>query len=238
MVNMYIDESGSIHPTSGKLNRYFIIGIVIPKDPVRLKRIYKLFIRKNIDKLRSLDKDDKMFSEDGKFRELKGSSMDRNLKLDFINFFCKNNLFEVRYIILDNNQLEEKFIKNKARTFNYLMKLFLINSFKKGYIIDKELFLQIDERNVKTESKFSLEDYLNQELILNDNILENIQVKYFDSSQNCFVQIADVFSNIMYSNLITNGNYRKELEKLQEEKYILPPFIFPKKKFENKIKKI
>lgn len=221
-----------------KLNRYFIIGIVIPKEPVKLKRVYKLFIRKNIDYLRKLDKDNKMFSEDGRFRELKGSSMDKKLKLDFINFFCRNNLFEVRYIILDNNQLEERFIKNKARTFNYLIKIFLINSFKKGYIRDKELFLQIDERNVKTESKYSLEDYLNQELILNNNILENVQVKYFESSQNCFVQIADVFSNIMYSDLITNGSYRKEIEKLQQEKYILLPFVFPKEKFENKIKKI
>ena len=238
MIGMYIDESGSIHPTSEKLNRYFIISIVIPKSPEKLKRVYKLFIRKNIDYLRKLDQDNKMFSEDGKFRELKGNSMDKTLKLDFINFFCRNNLFEVRYIILDNNQLDERFIKNKARTFNYLIKIFLINSFKKGYIKDNELFLQIDERNVKTESKYSLEDYLNQELILNDNLLENVQVKYFDSSQNCFVQIADVFSNIMYSNLITKGNYRKEIEQLQEEKYILPPFIFPKKKFENKIKKI
>ena len=238
MISMYIDESGSIHPTSGKLNRYFIIGIVIPKNSIKLKRVYKLFIRKNIDYLRKLDQDNKMFSEDGKFRELKGNSMDKTLKLDFINFFCRNNLFEVRYIILDNNQLDERFIKNKARTFNYLIKIFLINSLKKGYIKDNELFLQIDERNVKTESKYSLEDYLNQELILNDNILENVQVKYFDSSQNCFIQIADVFSNIMYSDLITSGGYRKEIEKLQEQKYILPPFVFPKKKFENKIKKI
>lgn len=238
MIGMYIDESGSIHPTSEKLNRYFIISIVIPKSPEKLKRVYKLFIRKNIKQLKSSDKDNKMFTKDGKFKELKGSSMNKKLKLDFINFFCRNNLFEVRYIILDNNQLDERFIKNKARTFNYLIKIFLINSFKKGYIKDNELFLQIDERNVKTESKYSLEDYLNQELILNDNLLENVQVKYFDSSQNCFVQIADVFSNIMYSNLITKGNYRKEIEQLQEEKYILPPFIFPKKKFENKIKKI
>ena len=48
MINMYIDESGSIHPTSEKLNRYFIIGIVIPKDSKKLKRVYKTFVRKNI----------------------------------------------------------------------------------------------------------------------------------------------------------------------------------------------
>lgn len=238
MINMYIDESGSIHPTSEKLNRYFIIGIIIPKDSTRLKKVYKTFIRKNINNLKELDTDGKMFSKDGRFIELKGSSMNKVMKINFINFFCKNNLFEVRYIILDNNLLEERFIKNKARTFNYLLKIFLINSIKKNYINDNQIFLQIDERNVKTDSKFSLEDYLNQELLLNDNIIENIKVQYFNSSQNCFIQIADVFSNIMYSNLITKGSYERELEQLQKDKYILPPFIFPKKKFENKIKKI
>lgn len=238
MINMYIDESGSIHPTSEKLNRYFIIGIIIPKDSTRLKKVYKTFIRKNINNLKELDTDGKMFSKDGRFIELKGSSMNKVMKINFINFFCKNNLFEVRYIILDNNLLEERFIKNKARTFNYLLKIFLINSIKKNYINDNQIFLQIDERNVKTDSKFSLEDCLNQELLLNDNIIENIKVQYFNSSQNCFIQIADVFSNIMYSNLITKGSYERELEQLQKDKYILPPFIFPKKKFENKIKKI
>ena len=238
MISMYIDESGSIHPTSEKLNRYFIIGIVIPKDLKRLKRVYKTFIRKNINDLKNLDTDGKMFNKDGHFVELKGSSMDKKMKLSFMKFFCQNNLFEVRYIILDNNVLEKRFIKNKARTFNYLIKIFLINSIKKKYIEDNQIYLQIDERNVKTDSKFSLEDYLNQELLLNDNLIENVQVQYFDSSQNCFIQIADVFSNIMYSNLITKGSYEKELEQLQRNKYILPPFVFPKKKFENKIKKI
>lgn len=238
MISMYIDESGSIHPTSEKLNRYFIIGIVIPKDSKQLKKVYKTFIRKNIDELKRLDTDNKMFDKNGKFVELKGSSMNKVMKLNFIEFFCKNNLFEVRYIILDNNLLEERFIKNKARTFNYLLKIFLINSINKKYIEDKQIFLQIDERNVKTDSKYSLEDYLNQELLLNDNLIETVQVQYFDSSQNCFIQIADVFSNIMYSNLITKGGYQKELEQLQQDKYILPPFIFPQKKFESKIKKL
>lgn len=238
MINMYIDESRSIHQTSEKLNRYFIIGIVIPKDSKKLKRVYKNFIRKNINDLKKLDTEGKMFDSNNKFVELKGSSMDKTMKLKFIEFFCRNNLFEVRYIILDNNLLDNRFIKNKARTFNYLLKIFLINSIKKKYIVDKEIFLQIDERNVKTDSKYSLEDYLNQELLLNDNLMDNIQVQYFDSSRNCFIQIADVFSNIMYSNLITKGAYQEELEKLQQDKYILPPFIFPKEKFENKIKKI
>lgn len=120
MINMYIDESGSIHSTSDKLNRYFIIGIVIPKDSKKLKKVYKTFIRKNLNDLCKLDTEGKMFDKNSRFVELKGSSMDKPMKLNFIKFFCQNNLFEVRYIVLDNNQLEEKFIRNKARTFNYL----------------------------------------------------------------------------------------------------------------------
>ena len=59
MINMYIDESGSVHLTSEKLNRYFIIGIVIPTDSKKLKRVYKTFIRNNIDDLKKLDVDHK-----------------------------------------------------------------------------------------------------------------------------------------------------------------------------------
>lgn len=154
MINMYIDESGSVHPTSEKLNRYFIIGIVIPTDSKKLKRVYKTFIRNNIDDLKKLDVDGKMFDRNGHFIELKGSSMNKTMKLKFIEFFCQNNLFEVRYIILDNNQLEEKFIKNKARTFNYLTKIFLINSIKKKYIEDKEIFFA--DRRKKCKNRFKI----------------------------------------------------------------------------------
>lgn len=237
MINMYIDESGSIHPTSEKLNRFFIIGIVIPKDSQKLRRVYKTFVRKNMNALRELDTAGRMFDKNNHFIALKGSSMNKSMKLDFINFFCQNNLFEVRYIVLDNNLLEDKFIKNKARTFNYLIKIFLINSIKKKYIVDNQIFLQIDERNVKTDSKYSLEDYLNQELLLNDNLIENVQVQYFDSSQNCFIQIADVFSNIMYSNLITQGGYEKELEQLQQKNTYCLHSFFQRKNLKTRLKK-
>lgn len=238
MMNMYIDESGSINPTPKKLKRYFIVGIVIPKDEKKLRKIYKLFVRKNLQKLKDADKYKKMFDENGKFIELKGSCFTEELKKEFVDFFCQNELFEVRYIVLDNDNIDEKFIKNKARTFNYLLKLFLINSIKCNYITDKEIYLNIDERNVKTDSKFSLEDYLNQELVLSMGTLENAKVHYYDSCQNIFIQMADVFSNLLYSNIVTNGKYNEQIKKLKDEGYILPPFVFPKNKFIKNMNKI
>lgn len=238
MLNMYIDESGSINPFRTRLKRYFVVGIVIPKDKERLRRIYKLFIRKNFDELKKADKYGKMFDEEGRFVELKGSCFTEELKIKFADFFCKNNLFEVRYIVLDNNQIDSKFVTNKARTFNYLLKLFLINSQKKGYIEDRKIYLHIDERNVKTDSKFSLEDYLNQELVLSMDVIDNAIVEYHDSSQNIFIQIADVFSNLLYSNMLTNGKYDKTIKNLKQNGYILPTFVFPQIKFIKNTNKI
>ena len=41
MLNMYIDESGSINPYETRLKKYFVVGIVIPKDKERLKEVYE-----------------------------------------------------------------------------------------------------------------------------------------------------------------------------------------------------
>lgn len=221
-----MDESGSINT---KNIPPFVIGTIIPTDINKLKKVYKRFVSKYYNDLKTLDKDNKMFRKDGSFLELKGSCFDKKMKLNFLEYFCRNDLFKVRYIILNNTKILDKFVENKARTFNYLTKLFLENSFNLKLISDKEIFLQIDERNVKTNSKFSLEDYLNQELVLDSGLIEKAIVKYFDSSQNCIIQIADVFSNIKYSDYLTNGAYKEIIKKYQKEGYILKDFNFPKK---------
>lgn len=225
-MNIYIDESGSINTK----NIYpFIIGIVIPTDVVKLKKVYKRFVSKYYKDLKNLDKANKMFRKDGFFLELKGACFDKNMKLNFLDYFCRNNLFKVRYIVLNNTKIEEKFVENKARTFNFLMKLFIENCFHLKYFSDKEVSLQIDERNIKTNSKYSLEDYLNQELRLNLDLIEKAKVVYFDSAKNTIIQIADVFSNIKFSDYATNGAYKDILKEYYKKGYILKDFYFPRK---------
>ena len=227
-MEIYIDESGSVHPTNKRLNRYFIIGIILPNDKKKLLRTYKLFVRKNYNELSKIDKENKMFDENGKFKELKGSCFNKDMKLKFMDFFFQKQEFKVGYIILDNSKLQERFISNKTRKFIYLLKLFLTYAIQKKYISNQKLFLNIEEKNVKTESKYSLEDYLYQELCLNLNIIQNANAKYYDSAQNKLIQVADVFSNIMYSNLVTDGNYSFYINQYIKKGYILPLFIFPK----------
>lgn len=57
------------------------------------------------------------------------------------------------------------------------------------------------------------------------------KVHYYDSSQNIYIQIADVFSNFLYSNILTNGKYDEKIKELKNKGYILPPFVFPQNKF-------
>lgn len=55
-MDIYIDESGSINKTNEELNKYFIIGMVIPNNKSKLKRVFKYFVTKNMKELREIDK--------------------------------------------------------------------------------------------------------------------------------------------------------------------------------------
>lgn len=231
MNTFYIDESGSM--TKNHLNyyknQYFIICIIMPKNKDRLKRVYKRFVSGNMDKLREMDKEQKMFYKNGKFKELKGSCFTAKMKRKFINFFCQNNLFEIYYIICDNKTVKDYFYKNTSRAFNYLLKLSFEHFTKFKYICAKENYLFIDERNVRTDTKSTLEEYLNTELVTGSHIQDGFCVEYCQSETRELIQIADVFANICYTNLISNNCFSDEINKMKDEKYILNEFFFPLK---------
>ena len=240
MVNFYIDESGSMNNTNTINNPVFVIGIVVPKKPEKLRRVFRRFISSNIDELRELDnakrkKDSegnylergKMFDENGKFMELKGVCLTRDFKMKFIEYFCKNNLFEVYYVKIDNAKIKYGLYDNKARAFNYVLRLALNYYIRQGFIPVDDYTFQIDERNEKTNSVHFLQEYLNTELFYANGIYEHcINVSYFDSATNSIIQIADMFSNIMYSNC-RNGQYKETIEKLKAEGYIKAVYEFP-----------
>lgn len=232
-INLYIDESGSMTNNYASYKSFFIISIIKVKNEKILARNLKRFISDNFKTLRKIDSNNKMFIND-KFHELKGSELNAELKIKFIKEICRNNCLEIFYIKLLNSKVDEKLFNNKARAFNYLLKIFLSHAFHKGYLTDEDINLQIDERNVKTQAKYSLADYLNTELILGEDLLTNpLTVKYFDSSNNKFIQVADVFSNFYFSHCMTN-KYSDILENLQEEGYLKEIFVFPPNYKKNK----
>lgn len=224
MTNIYIDESGSIN-NKCSTQKHFIITLIVPTNKEKLDRVYTRFVKKYMEELRQAKPKNKMFNND-KFVELKGNQFDRKLKKVFVEYFAKKKHFEIYYIIIDNNLLEDKFCKNTSRAFNYVIRLALQYLIKNKYLNDDDYFLQLDERNEKTESKHFLQNYLNTELSLSGTTDSKFTVSYFDSSNNKFIQIADVFSNILYSHLHTSA-FKEEIKLLKSMDILKYEFKFP-----------
>lgn len=236
-MNIYIDESGSIN-NHNCLTPYFVIALVHVYDNEKLSRTYKRFVSSNHGRLKELDADrinpntgrvakhgGKMFSK-GAFRELKGVQFDRDMKLKFAEFFAKKRYFDLYYIKLDNKKLTDGFCENKALTFNYIIRLALERFIKNGLLPDEDCFIQLDERNEKLEMKHFLENYLNAELMLGGAAAGRFYASYYNSISNKFVQIADVFSNLYYSELQT-GQYAQAFAMLKDKGILKEIFEFP-----------
>ncbi|MCY6354925.1 DUF3800 domain-containing protein [Clostridium sp. ZS2-4] len=226
-MNIYIDESGSMtHNTKVKKYKYFIVALVLVEEPEKLKKVYKRFVKKYFNELKSIDEKNRMF-KGGKFVELKGSAFTPEMKNKFVDYFCKNNHFKILYIRVDNSKTYENFYKNKARAFNYVLKLALKHLNNEKILIDKTWTIQIDERNVRTYNRHQLEEYLNTELSTGKNLVDEVFVNYFDSSNNQLVQLADVFSNLFYSYILTDGAYEDEIQYMIDNGYLIETFEFP-----------
>lgn len=226
MINIYIDESGSMTTTYSEKYPYFVIALILPKDRENVKRVYKRFVSKYYEELKALDSNANKMFKNNKFIELKGSAMDYNMKINFIDYFCRNNLFEIYYIKITNKDIKYRLFKNTARAFNFVLKQALESFLKNKNIPYEEYRLHIDERNERTQSLYSLEDYLNIELTMHKPLAEDIGVRYYNSASNYIIQIADVFSNIYYVNCFT-GEFENELKFITEEGYIKKIFLYP-----------
>ncbi|MGN1208434.1 MAG: DUF3800 domain-containing protein, partial [Christensenellales bacterium] len=170
MINIYIDESGSMTNNCEEYKQpFFVISLIKVTKADILKKNLKRFVSDNLKLLKSIDKQNKMFIN-GKFAELKGSAFNGALKRKFVEKIIKDKPFELYYIKLHNKKAKPELLINKARAFNFLLKLFFQHNLKNRNFENDEYFLQIDERNIKTQAKNTLEDYLNTELILSDEL--------------------------------------------------------------------
>ena len=233
MIQLYIDESGSMTTQHTSNCPYFIIAIVYPQNPRKLRSSYKRFVNSHRDELKAADHNNKMFSND-KFNELKGNELTYSLKKAFVNYFCRDNQFKLFYIVIDNKKIDNDFYKNKARAFNFCTKIALTYFMNKKWLsTNEDIIINIDERNQKTNTKAVLQEYLNTELNCMDISNHDITVQYFDSCDNHLIQIADVFANLLFSELRTQ-NYTTEIKKMSDEGYLMPLFKFPLEKNKKK----
>lgn len=201
----FIDESGSIN-NHNPHNHYFLIAMIRTTNKKSLKRVYKRFVSSHYKTLRELDKPKynpqtgtivnkggTMF-RNGRFRELKGSQFDREMRKTFVEFFSRNPCFELYYVRVDNTKLTDQFCENTARVFNYTLRLALAYFIRKGLIPNEDCFLHLDER---TESRYFLADYLNTELSMSGLSGGKFVAQYYDSANNPLVQVAFVSVHIL-----------------------------------------
>lgn len=218
MINCYIDESGSMTKKYAKSFPFFVICIINVLDASKLKHLYKtLFIK---------DKSLFVKSNDNKY-ELKGARLTKEQKVYLANYFNRPGLLEVFYIkVINENLNNDQLYCNKARAFNYLIAKDFEHLFIKKLLFYDEYFLYIDNRNIKNDSKKSLEDYLNIKLSFENYFATRFRAQYYDSKNVKLIQIADFFSNLFYSDLITS-NYECSIVKLIKNRVIKDIFIFP-----------
>lgn len=198
-ITVFIDESGSIPSKPNRTNKYFIITLLFVENK-NISHVQKVFKRSRMKSIRNKDKLLKILKEN---KEIKGSEVNEKIKKiiykDILNK-CGEK-FELGIIVLDCEKCKGSFRTVTSRTFNYLIKIYLQNEFKinSKYRNLNSMDFIIDERNIATESKNTLQEYLNTELNLNDILSKKeIKIKYLDSKNHLLLQMADFISNTFY----------------------------------------
>lgn len=224
-MKIYVDESGSVNNKKDSKDN-FIIALVKPTDEAELKRSYKRYISSHLTDLKTNSKDPGKMFISSKFHEIKGSALTKEQKKDFVNFFAGKNNFELFYMVLINNRLTDKFCSNTARVFNYSLNTMLHFLCKNKFLdLSETCCLHLDERNEKTETRSFLAEYLNTQFI-GSPANPPFVVQYHDSANVELIQLADVFANLYYSDMIT-GKYGEEMTLLRDRGILRKVYQFP-----------
>lgn len=176
----------------GKNGRYFVICALVLDDfqGKKFAGMVKFIIKEK--------------SGSKNMRELHASQMSFNDKEYFFKYL-KNLDFEIFYLVINKNNIHPELFRQKDICFNYMVRLMLRPLLKKADILN--LYVTIDERNVKTTSQKSLEDYLRIELLDYSLYDKQIFVRYEDSRKHKNLQAVDIFANSIYAKYNRDKDY-------------------------------
>lgn len=191
----FVDESGVIRKGHLENEDFFVIALIFTDNERFLNKVFK---KKRFQILS--EKERKILSET---KEIKGSDISESRKKQIYSALlekCGDNL-EVGVILLDLKRAEDRLKQNSSRAFNFLIARYLSKSYKAHSRFNgaNDISFFVDERNVATGAKFTLEEYLNTEYNIEDPICEgNISVHYLDSKNRYLIQLADFVANTFY----------------------------------------
>ena len=228
-ITVFVDESGTIGKGIIKEDDFFIITLLFVKDE-DVNHIKKVFKK---ERLKIANKKEVLKQQLKNNKEVKGSELSETEKREIYEKIIEKcgDKFEIAVIVMNNKKATVKFRSNSSRAFNYLIKIFLEKHFKKRSKFKKvnQVSFIIDERNVATESKYTLQEYLNTELNLMETFSEkDITVHYYDSKKYLLLQLADFISNTFYRYKQKNNTESKDnVEILLKQTSTNKMFKFP-----------
>lgn len=199
VISVFVDESGIIAKHPNAKTPKFVISMVFVKDIDLVKRVYKketLKLIKHSPTARSA------FETRG---ELKGSDVSESQKSAL---YCKllkkcRDSIELGIIVLDNCDASSQLRSVAARGFNFLIKDYLLQWFFKysKFRNEQDLALNfiIDERNIATNARATLREYLNTEIGVGARLVhQEISVNYKDSKQFYLIRLSDFIANSVF----------------------------------------
>ncbi len=129
--------------------------------------------------------------------ELKAHYLKVHKDLDFLEKTLSDCLVNNKFVCshISNRNIDQKWIKNKSATYNFMVKCAIERAYDNGYIEKgSKLLIQSDIRNISNDYKKSLEEYLIAELCLNKSLFSDIKQEYIDSKNHWGIQLADYLS--------------------------------------------
>ena len=194
-ISVFVDESGSIKKGPLGTPDYFVISLIFTDNEKFLKRV---FTKKRLKQLTEAEKN--VLRES---KEIKGSEMSENRKAPIYASLiekCAENL-EIGVVVLDLKHADDRLKQVSSRAFNFLIARYLSKWYKvhSKFKDARSIHFFVDERNVATGAKFTLEEYLNTEYNIEDPICDgDISVHYLDSKNRNLIQLADFVANTFY----------------------------------------
>lgn len=174
MLKVYVDESGNL----GRNKGYFVIAMIFPHNPNRLKNIIREFCARH------------------SLIEVHATELDFPQKQFLINKLIRQTDYEIHYIVLDKTQVKNtKLYKNNNLLFNYLFSLLV-----KDFVIshNRDICFILDNRTVKVASLNSLADYIKIKAFTEWGHTKEIKLEYRDSKDSLSLQVSDLVANSIW----------------------------------------
>lgn len=202
---IYVDESGSIN-NRGKDGTLFSISLcfISQKNMVKMKNWFKREIKNLKSELRIKNT-----------VELKAHYLIKNGKKkilwNLINRIREKYVTDYSAYILNEN-INFKWLKNKNVTYNFMIKSALERIFEINQEINHQdsINIIIDNREIKTGSFNSLNEYLFTTFVLERQIISNVKCQFSDSKNHWGIQMADFISWANYDEARNKSNLRRK----------------------------